>query len=110
MSIKLQKCTSRILYSLPIDNKERMFYYNKTKNNRRCQIMHRDRLNGGYMMLKSSSACNTLIKEKLKSKILTLTEEQQYALLIAARKIRKKSLEQKREFYGNARQTEREKR
>lgn len=54
-------------------------------------------------MLKSSSACNTLIKEKLKSKILTLTEEQQYALLIAARKIRKKSLEQKREFYGNAR-------
>lgn len=68
--------------------------------------MHRDRLNRGYMMLKSSSACNTLIKEKLKSKILTLTEEQQYALLIAARKIRKKSLEQKREFYGNARQTE----
>lgn len=57
-------------------------------------------------MLKSSNACNTLIKEKLKFKILTLTEEQQYALLIAARKIRKKSLEQKREFYGNARQTE----
>lgn len=57
-------------------------------------------------MLENSGACNTLIKEKLKSKILTLTEEQQYTLLIAARRIRKKSLEQRREFYGNARQTE----
>lgn len=43
----------------------------------------------------------TMIREKLKEKILTMSEAQQNALLFAAREIRRKSKEQRRELYEN---------
>ena len=56
-------------------------------------------------MLCNDAKCDTMIREKLKGKILTMSEAQQNALLLAARKIKRKSKEQRRELYENARQT-----
>ena len=56
-------------------------------------------------MLYNDAKRDTMIREKLKEKILTMSEAQQNALLLAAREIKKKSKEQRRELYENARQT-----
>jgi hypothetical protein len=56
-------------------------------------------------MLCNDAKCDTMIRERLKEKILTMSEAQQNALLLAAREIKKKSKEQRRELYENARQT-----
>lgn len=52
-------------------------------------------------MLCNDVKYNTIIREKLKGKILTMSEAQQNALLLAAREIRRKSKEQRRELYEN---------
>ena len=56
-------------------------------------------------MLCNDAKCDTMIRERLIEKILTMSEAQQNALLLAAREIKKKSKEQRRELYENARQT-----
>lgn len=56
-------------------------------------------------MLCNDAKCDTMIREKLKEKILTMSEAQQNALLLTAREIRRKSKEQRRELYENAQQT-----
>ena len=56
-------------------------------------------------MLCNYAKCDTMIREKLKEKILAMSEAQQNALLLAAREIRRKSKEQRRELYENAQQT-----
>lgn len=56
-------------------------------------------------MLCNDAKCDTMIREKLKEKILTMSEAQQNALLLVAREIRRKSKEQRRELYENAQQT-----
>lgn len=56
-------------------------------------------------MLCNDAKCDTMIREKLKEKILTMSEAQQNALLLAAHEIRRKSKEQRRELYENAQQT-----
>ena len=56
-------------------------------------------------MLCNDAKCDTMIREKVKEKILTMSEAQQNALLLAAREIRRKSKEQRRELYENAQQT-----
>lgn len=56
-------------------------------------------------MLCNYAKCDTIIREKLKEKILTMSDAQQNALLLAAREIRRKSKEQRRELYENAQQT-----
>ena len=56
-------------------------------------------------MLYNDAKCDTMIREKLKEKILTMSDAQQNALLLAAREIKRKSKEQRREPYENARQT-----
>lgn len=56
-------------------------------------------------MLHNDAKCDTMIREKLKEKILTMSDAQQNALLLAAREIRRKSKEQRRELYENAQQT-----
>ena len=56
-------------------------------------------------MLCNDAKCDTMIREKLKEKILTMSEAQQNALLLTAREIRGKSKEQRRELYENAQQT-----
>lgn len=56
-------------------------------------------------MLRNGVKCDTMIREKLKEKILTMSEAQQNALLLAAREIRRKSKEQRRGLYENAQQT-----
>lgn len=56
-------------------------------------------------MLCNDAKCDTMIREKLKEKILTMSEAQQNALLLAAREIRRKSKKQRREPYENAQQT-----
>lgn len=56
-------------------------------------------------MLCNDAKCDTIIREKLKEKILTMSEAQQNALLLAALEIRRKSKEQRRELYENAQQT-----
>lgn len=56
-------------------------------------------------MLCNDVKSDTIIREKLKEKILTMSDAQQNALLLAAREIRRKSKEQRRELYENARQT-----
>lgn len=55
-------------------------------------------------MLRNDVKSDTIIREKLKEKILTMSDAQQNALLIAAREIRRKSKEQRRELYENAQQ------
>lgn len=55
-------------------------------------------------MLCNDVKSDTIIREKLKEKILTMSDAQQNALLIAAREIRRKSKEQRRELYENAQQ------
>lgn len=55
-------------------------------------------------MLRNDVKSDTMIKEKLKEKILTMSDAQQNALLLAAREIRRKSKEQRRELYENAQQ------
>ncbi len=55
-------------------------------------------------MLCNDVKYDTLIREKLKGKILTMSEAQQNALLLVAREIRRKSKEQRRELYENAQQ------
>lgn len=55
-------------------------------------------------MLCNYAECDTMIREKLKEKILTMSDAQQNALLLAAREIRRKSKEQRRELYENAQQ------
>lgn len=55
-------------------------------------------------MLRNDVKSDTLIREKLKEKILTMSDAQQNALLLAAREIRRKSKEQRRELYENAQQ------
>ena len=55
-------------------------------------------------MLRNDVKSDTIIREKLKEKILTMSEAQQNALLLAAREIRRKSKEQRRELYENAQQ------
>ena len=52
-------------------------------------------------MLCNDVKYDTMIREKLKGKILTMSEAQQNALLLAAREIRRKSEEQRRELYEN---------
>lgn len=52
-------------------------------------------------MLCNDVKYNTMIREKLKGKILTMSEAQQNALLLAAREIRRKSKEQRRKLYEN---------
>lgn len=42
-------------------------------------------------MLCNYAKCDTMIREKLKGKILTMSEAQQNALLLAAREIRRKN-------------------
>lgn len=56
-------------------------------------------------MLCNDAKCDTMIREKLEKKILTMSDAQQNALLLAAREIRRKSKEQRRELYENAQQT-----
>ncbi len=56
-------------------------------------------------MLCNDAKDDKMIRAKLKEKILTMSEAQQNALLLAARKIKRKSKEQRRELYENARQT-----
>ena len=56
-------------------------------------------------MLCNCAKCDTMIREKLKEKILTMSDAPQNALLLAAREIRRKSKEQRRELYENAQQT-----
>lgn len=56
-------------------------------------------------MLCNDAKCDKMIRAKLKEKILTMSEAQQNALLLAAREIKRKSKEQRRELYENARQT-----
>ena len=56
-------------------------------------------------MLRNDVKSDTIIREKLKEKILTMSDAQQNALLLAAREIRRKSKEQRREPYENAQQT-----
>lgn len=56
-------------------------------------------------MLCNSAEDDKMIRAKLKEKILTMSETQQNALLLAAREIKRKSKEQRRELYENARQT-----
>lgn len=53
-------------------------------------------------MLCNDVKYDTIIREKLKGKILTMSEAQQNALLLAAREIRRKSKEQRRELYENS--------
>lgn len=55
-------------------------------------------------MLHNDVKSDTIIREKLKEKILTMSDAQQNALLLAAREIRRKSKEQRRELYENAQQ------
>lgn len=55
-------------------------------------------------MLRNDVKSDTIIREKLKGKILTMSDAQQNALLLAAREIRRKSKEQRRELYENAQQ------
>ena len=55
-------------------------------------------------MLRHDVKSDTMIREKLKEKILTMSDAQQNALLLAAREIRRKSKEQRRELYENAQQ------
>lgn len=55
-------------------------------------------------MLRNDVKIDTIIREKLKEKILTMSDAQQNALLLAAREIRRKSKEQRRELYENAQQ------
>lgn len=55
-------------------------------------------------MLCNDVKYDTMIREKLKGKILTMSEAQQNALLLVAREIRRKSKEQRRELYENAQQ------
>lgn len=55
-------------------------------------------------MLRNDVKSDTIIREKLKEKILTMSDTQQNALLLAAREIRRKSKEQRRELYENAQQ------
>lgn len=52
-------------------------------------------------MLCNDVKYDTIIREKLKGKILTMSEAQQNALLFAAREIRRKSKEQRGELYEN---------
>lgn len=56
-------------------------------------------------MLCNDVKYDTMIREKLKGKILTMSEAQQNALLLVAREIKRKSKEQRRELYENAQQT-----
>lgn len=56
-------------------------------------------------MLRNDGKSDTIIREKLKEKILTMSDAQQNALLLVAREIRRKSKEQRRELYENAQQT-----
>ena len=56
-------------------------------------------------MLRNDVKSDTIIREKLKEKILTMSDAQQNALLLAARDIKRKSKEQGRELYENAQQT-----
>lgn len=56
-------------------------------------------------MLRNDVKSDTIIREKLKEKILTMSDAQQNALLLVAREIRRKSKEQRRELYENAQQT-----
>ena len=55
-------------------------------------------------MLRNDVKSDTIIRKKLKEKILTMSDAQQNALLLAAREIRRKSKEQRRELYENAQQ------
>ena len=55
-------------------------------------------------MLRNDVKSDTIIREKLKEKILTMSDAQQNALLLAARDIKRKSKEQGRELYENAQQ------
>lgn len=55
-------------------------------------------------MLRNDVKSDIMIREKLKEKILTMSDAQQNALLLAAREIRRKSKEQRRELYENAQQ------
>ena len=55
-------------------------------------------------MLRNDVKSDTIIREKLKEKILTMSDAQQNALLLAAREIKRKSKEQGRELYENAQQ------
>jgi len=55
-------------------------------------------------MLRNDVKIDTIIREKLKEKILAMSDAQQNALLLAAREIRRKSKEQRRELYENAQQ------
>lgn len=55
-------------------------------------------------MLRNDVESDIMIREKLKEKILTMSNAQQNALLLAAREIRRKSKEQRRELYENAQQ------
>lgn len=55
-------------------------------------------------MLRNDVKSDTIIREKLKEKILAMSDAQQNALLLAAREIRRKSKEQRRELYENAQQ------
>ena len=55
-------------------------------------------------MLCNDVKSDTIIREKLKEKILTMSDAQQNALLLAAREIGRKSKEQRRELYENAQQ------
>ena len=56
-------------------------------------------------MLCNRAKDDKMIRAELKEKILTMSEAQQNALLLAAREIKRKSKEQRRELYENARQT-----
>lgn len=56
-------------------------------------------------MLRNDVKIDTIIREKLKEKILAMSDAQQNALLLAAREIRRKSKEQRRELYENAQQS-----
>lgn len=55
-------------------------------------------------MLRNDVESDIMIREKLKEKNLTMSDAQQNALLLAAREIRRKSKEQRRELYENAQQ------
>lgn len=55
-------------------------------------------------MLRNDVKIDIIIREKLKEKILAMSDAQQNALLLAAREIRRKSKEQRRELYENAQQ------
>lgn len=52
-------------------------------------------------MLCNDVKYDTMIREKLKEKILTMSEAQQNALLLAAREIRRRPKEQRRGLYAN---------